>query len=227
MKEDFINHISGIEFFKKLTIEFNGDEKRAAEEQKKRIENVKSVNVIVIEDESEFNKKIEEISKKNKKNFSGDPRELKGGYNHDDHTIYSKMDLGIIGHELLHSETRGREGISENAKRILENSYLRQGFLNIFSDKYDDYFSDVAEMLPGKKALDLDLKEANIKKYGEKFTNKHYEKIMEEYEKYIKGEKSLLSPMSAEFIKRIKKENLGDVLDKIASNENQDKIVAV
>jgi hypothetical protein len=220
IKNILTTETSGNEYLKKLTIEFNGDEQKAIEEQSKRVENIKNVNIIVIENESEFHKKLEELKNEGTE-FNGDPKKFKGVYIPDKHAIYSQKDYPALAHELIHSETRGEKDISENAQKILKDSYLKQGFLNIFSNKDDKYLSDVPERLEGKKDLDFILNELNIKKYEEPFTEKHYNEMMKAHKDgKIGGDAGI-------FIERTKKEFLKDILDKIALNENSDKKTAV
>ena len=215
VKKTLTDYDSKKEFLERLTIEFDGDEQRAIKEQAKRIENVKSVNVVVIENESEFQKKLEELRNEGRES-NGDLAEFKGVYVDDKHTIYAQRDFTILGHELIHSETKGKKDISENAKKILADRYLKQGFMHIFSDKDDEYFSDVSEMLAAKKNLDIELKFLNIKGFDEKFTKEHYDKTMEYWNK------GKLSPMSMEFIKRIKPgfESFKKIFDEIANSKD-------
>ena len=219
IKEYLTKQISGKDFLKKLTVEFNGDKQKATEEQAKRIENIKNVNVVVIENELEFRKKIEELKNKGLK-FNGESEKFKGVYSDNDHTVYSQRDFPILAHELVHSETRGTKDITENAKKILDDSYLKQGFLNIFSGKDDKYLSHSAERLVGKKDLDFVLEILDIKKYGEPFTEEHYDKMMKAYEEgKIKGNAGI-------FIERTKKEYFKKIFDEIAKNENPNETIA-
>lgn len=212
-KEILISKASSSAYLERLTAEFKGDKQKASEEQAKRIENIKNVNVVIFENELEFREKLEELKKEGVE-FNCELEKLKGAYLDRNHTIYSQRDFSILAHELFHSETRGEKDMSESAKKILDDSYLKQGFLNIFSGKDDEYLSHPAERLEGKRDLEYSLEILNIKKYDEPFTEEHYDKMMKAYkEGRIKGNAGI-------FIERTINEDFKKIFDEIAKNEN-------
>ena len=211
IKQDIIEQIASNEYLQKLTTEFGGNEKKALREQKKRIQNIKTVKVFIA-DLKETNNKLAKFGGGNAKIKSNE--KVPGFYRHDKlgtmHEIHIASDSqdksSTIAHELWHASTHGDDEISMNAKKKLSAGYLK-------ISKKDDtkYYSQSTEMLVRKKALEDDMLRLGIKDYGEPFTEDHHDKLLENYENLQEGSK--------QFLKRIKYENLKEILDSIAKNE--------
>ena len=120
-----------------------------------------------------------------------------------------------VFHEFLHASTRGNTDISENAKKELREGYKKQGSsLVMMKEKKDEYFSDPTEILVRKQILDKELEQLGVKKYGEEFTDEHYKRTMELYQR------GRFSDNASDFIERTKSENFKKIMNEIAKNEN-------
>lgn len=210
-KREITEHLRSPKYLKKLTGEFRGDRKRAMQEQDKRIENINTVQIVLTDQ-----KGVEEQARR----LSNDAPESRGAigiYSPREHRLYMAYDSNqrdeVIYHELLHSITRSEESISQRAKDILSDAYLKQGFAHVFSAPEDTHFSKPSELLAGKMALERDLERLGIWKYGERFTEEQYKRMMDGFRK------GKLSRPGGDFIQVIKKKHLGFVLDKIAKTE--------
>lgn len=208
---EIFRHISSDAYLEKLKIEFNGSYDVAKIAQRARIENFKNLNIYVMSSE-EVNRRFKEgVS-----NFSG---KVSGFYIPISHEIFLCSDKNYFSggfiHELLHAITKGNRYISNNAKKILADSYKSLG------DGKDNYFSDPTEILVRKQILDKEMEELNIKKYKEEFTSEHHKKIIGYYKR------GLFSRDAMDFIKRTKPKYFKKIFDEIAKNEKEDDVVAV
>lgn len=120
---------------------------------------------------------------------------------------------GVIVHEILHEVTNG---ISLNTKKIFADSYL--ALPNDTVGDVNKYFSKPSERLVRKQALDMEMERLGIKKYEEKFTHKHFVKLMDAYKNgKIDGD-------AKQFIKTTKPKKLEKIINSIAQTENPDKV---
>lgn len=221
LRRKFIKHVGSKEYLDKLTIELDGDIKRAQKEQKFRVKELTSVEIDV---------------NSNKQTWPEDIREGRrdGYYSTGDRKIYVDRSLPsyllseIVIHELAHASTRGPIKISKNAFEKLTKAYVSPNNEQ-FDDKYgekvsygmkDDYLSWSTEMLARKQQLDLEMESLGIKKYGEEFTNDHYDKVIEMYQQDAFGYDSKI------FIEIIKKdpEVFKEIFNKIAKLEKNSDI---
>ncbi|MFZ2835096.1 MAG: hypothetical protein WAZ64_03595, partial [Candidatus Moraniibacteriota bacterium] len=215
-------HINSEEYLNKLRIELDGNLKEARRAQKRRIIYLNCIKVSFLDNgeiKREFIRGNLNQSKWMpewlaleielfKSNF-----EVGGFYNIDKHKITLPVDRkdDVAGiHEFFHASTRGDYDVSDSAKEILSNAYKRTG-----NEKTDAYLSTITEMLVRKQKLDLEMERLGIKKYGEKFTKEHYEKIVEHYKK---GDFSF---DVNDFIETTKPEYFEKIFNEIAENENR------
>lgn len=138
-----------------------------------------------------------------------------GFYLSDGNVIYLPYDLAdkilfkeVVNHEILHEVTRCAAGIPSTTKNILKDSY---------KGRSDNYFSTTPERLVRKQLLDDDMERLGIKKYEEKFTHKHFVKLMDAFW----GGK--LSRGSMEFIRDTGEEDTEKIINEVANAENYHK----
>lgn len=196
-----IEHIKTPQYLNKLVLEFNGDVERAKNVQKQRLENMNSVKTHFLPSGSVRNKTV-------------------AFYEGDMHIVVlpeeKDSDSNISNrHEYFHASTRADLGISKKTKEILKNSY------EPLRTKMDKYYSDCSEMLVRKQGLDLEMEKLGIKKYGEKFTQDHYKKLLGFYKK------RKLSKDSREFMETVKPEYFEKIFNEVALNDTSDKTFSV
>lgn len=172
-KKRIIERINSDDYLKKLTIEFDGNEELAKEEQKKRIENLKTVKIELKDTTDDVNKELF----LNKLLGRGDAGGFYDWFNHK--IVTYKEEPLYTEHEILHAATRGNRQIPDKTKKILKKTYKQEGF---FKNTEDLYYLSPTERLVRLQLLRADLNRRKIYKYGEKFTEEHYKKMMEEYE---------------------------------------------
>jgi len=214
-------HIGSREYFDKLKIEFGGDAKKA-KDQRERLKYLEKVKVDFAKMENmngrflgipdDINTHIPPWLLKAWINFKLGINGVGGFYNplEEKVTLPDYRNDGTAQHEFLHASTKANVGITEKAKKIFKNSYKKIG------SKEDRYLSNPTEMLVRKQKLDILMVERGIKKYGEKFTEKHYEELMKLY-----NEKGTLSRDVRDFIKTTKPEDFKKIFNEIASNEDK------
>lgn len=211
IRNDLIQHVKSIEYLKKLAIEFHGDSGMAKTVQEGEIKNLKKVKINLISWQA-----FQDLKNKIAKNNNGFDfnDETDGLYDTKLHEVYCSYDESekkveeILRHELLHSNKGG--GFTKHAEKLFKKAYRKRG------DEYDKYYSKPDEMLAGKQDLDREMEELDIKKYGEKFTDKHFEKMMEAYRE------GKFSDRVNGFIKTIKPEYFKKIFDEVAKNEHKE-----
>ncbi len=245
-RKEVMQHIGSEDYLNKLTKEFNGDENRARKEQKKRVNRVKNAEVNIKAERTsgeiynmlrrqangnipknivgkERRKILTNIVEYYKKYFAR--RELYGFSIFDNsEKIYIFKDTpkgekfdNSIRHEFLHSSTRGDKNISEKVKNILSETFRSS---NRRKERVmNDYLLGSSERLVRKQQLDYQLEEYGIKKYGEKFTRKHYDAIMQMYNI------GAFSEDVEQFIRTTKPDykTFKEIFDEIAKNEDEKK----
>ena len=131
-------------------------------------------------------------------------------YNIDLKNEKEKRDFyAIIQHEMFHVSTHSDETMSSKA-----NNLLTESFQSSYVEKGDNYFTP-SELIVRKQVLDLEMEKLGIKKYGEEFTNKHYQELLD------LAVKDKLSSNAMEFIFFIKSNNFLKIMNELA--ENKDK----
>ncbi len=116
-------------------------------------------------------------------------------------------------HEFTHQSTWGNILMSEKAKGLYVESF-DETHLSEAEKKMVRYYKNATERDARKKVLEYDMENLGIKKYGEKFTNEHYLKLL----KIQKSGK--LSADSEEFLRMTKPEYMEKVMNEIAENSN-------
>jgi hypothetical protein len=207
-KNDLIQHIGSQEYLNKLAIEFNGNLDEAKKCQQERIENLKQV-------------KFEFLSLADMKGRFGkdDPKNsnVAGFYSSSEHKVFFAYDLNpyelnqVMIHEFIHASMRIDKNMSESAKKSLDDSY--KNLTEEPAQEKNAYYKQSGERIARKQQLDLEMDKLGIKKYGEKFTDEHYEKLMESYKN------GKFSRNAKEFIKTTKPEDLKKIFDEIAKQE--------
>ncbi|MFZ2192715.1 MAG: hypothetical protein WAV31_00535, partial [Candidatus Moraniibacteriota bacterium] len=216
LKEEFSKHVGSKEYLDKLAIEFNGDFDRAKKEQERRVGFVNSVRIDVNSDAEAWSQELKE-------------EKATGYYDTGEHKIFIDKALPVylladrLKHELSHASTKGPFFISEKAKKIFSEAYQspnKEESAWKYGEKVshgmkDEYLSDPVEMAARKKQLDLELKSLNIKKYGERFTQEHYIKIMEAYKNKAFSDDTMI------FIETTTPAEFEKIFNEIAENENE------
>ncbi|PIP28117.1 MAG: hypothetical protein COX29_02905 [Candidatus Moranbacteria bacterium CG23_combo_of_CG06-09_8_20_14_all_35_22] len=220
-------HIGSKDYLEKLKIEFNGDDKMAKEAQGDRLKYLNSAELFF------HNSKDLERLLISKAFLPGNfdypdwlvdgvrylhdiPEDIHvGGFydldNDEVHLSNKEDDALATQHELIHVSMRKDKGISENARKILEDSFREAGT----GKEENIYLRDIAERIARKQVLDLELENLGIKRYGEKFTQEHYEKMMKNYHE------GHFSRDANEFIETTKQEfrYFEKIFNNIAKNE--------
>lgn len=221
IKDEFSNHINSRDYLNKLTGEFNGDSDRAKKEQSERLKRVQKVKIDANSDTKTWTEEL-----KNSK--------ATGYYDAQEEKIYIDKSLpnylfsDRLRHEISHASTIGRIDMSEKAKEKMSSAYQspnKSEFDESLGEKTsyglkDEYLSSPEEMLARKQQLDIEMEKLGIKKYGEKFTQEHYEKMMKAYQDGIFSDDANI------FIEIIKKDpdTFKDILNNIAKNDTKGKI---
>ncbi len=225
MRKDLAEHINSDAYLKKLTIEFAGNSDAAKKEQQQRFENIKNVKITLQKDFADV--KDEFVRTSFDKDAARKNNRVTAFYNIAGHEIFATRNdfelASSLYHELLHASTRANAGVTDNAKRILEDNYVKQGFLGMFESGNDAYTSMPTERLVSKQMIEKSLDEMGILKYGDEFTQETYEKIMKAYEV------GKFTDELNNFIRRTKPgfENYKKIFENIAKNESDNNIKSV
>ena len=216
IREELIAHVGSGEYLEKLEKEYGGDVSRASRIQELRVSMLENVRINVVSEKELYRKYAEASGRK----FSG-IKGISGFCTSSGEDIYITSDDVVYGmttaiHELLHASTKVHEYISKRAKSLLKESFRPA------NDGRDDYFKDPTERLARKQVLDRDLDMLKIKKYGERFTDKHFEQMMQYYKL------GFFSEDSTDFIKRTDPSYFKQIFNEIAEVEigNKDKVAA-
>ena len=217
-KENVIKHIQSPAYLEKLIKEFDGDIAAAKAEQQKRVENTRSIEI----DPFTFSAEIEE-----KTGRSG--RFIEGIYSKDENKIRTNVTLlgmaddtleKTLYHELAHASVRGDEQITEKARKIFKDASDIQirapEMMKALNEFYKIYYSNPAEVFARKQMVDREMERLGIKQYGEIFTEKHYDELMEAFRE------GKLSKDAMEFILSIKNDPkvFAYIFNNIAENDS-------
>lgn len=116
-------------------------------------------------------------------------------------------------HEFVHDITDGGATMTKKAIDLYEKSFNPNIIKERNSEEIVNYLADPTERDARKKVLEYDLEKLGVKKYGEVFTQEHYEKLFE------LAKKGMLSKNSLEFIVTTKPEFFLQVMNEIAENK--------
>lgn len=120
-----------------------------------------------------------------------------------------------VRHELWHAATNSDQGIDGFAEMALYNAY--QSGSDNKQSRDDSYYRSPTELLVRKKNLDRELEQLGIKKYGEKFSDQHYLKLLD---LMYQGK---LSDDTREFLEHIKSSKLAQVMNDLAVSDKSPK----
>ncbi len=208
VKLKIIKHIKSNEYLEKLAKEMNISKEKAREYQNIRINNIQDVllnfdysKYLALEGAGAY--------------YQPQLHKITLPYDID---IYNKKGKDyfceILTHEVLHGLTRAR--VSRKADKIFKNSVKKR--YNISgSDNKIKYDSSPMELIVRKQILDLELEKMGIKKYGDEFTEKHYEKLLE-----LKDQNQLPNDI-LDLINHIKQENFSKMMNKLAESNDNNK----
>ena len=224
LRGEVIGQMQSRDYLDKMVKGCDGDYDQAKTLVEERIKNVESVK---IEAKSEEELREDFIAKEVLKIKESNPEkisllrktieeyEMLGFYDEREHKIkiaYDKSGYKQTAiHEYSHASTKLKDDSVPFMARATFALAFRKGL-----DGLDGYFGNPEEMLARKKELDYDLEKLGIKKYGEKTTDEHVDKILEAYKK------NLLSTGSMQLLDRIKRGNIKEILDDIAKHEGND-----
>lgn len=202
------NVVQSNEYLDRLTEEFSGDRAKAEAEQKRRINAL--AQDYVLEDLS----KIKHDAGKNTLAY----------YAGTTHLPRNDGDQTTAIHESEHQITDGDNLITSYAKNLykegfsLKKAKLTENLIRNNDKKiWESYLSDPTEIDARKKELEFEMDKMLIKKYGEKFTEKHY-KALKKLEK-----DGFLGERPAQFLKIIKHKDLIKIMNTIAANTHEVK----
>lgn len=209
-KSDVINHIGSPEYLKKLAKEMNISEHDAKEQQQTRLKNLQNVSY-----DFKNSGLIFQLTRKTSSEGAiafhmSENNGIYLPYNIDLKNEKEKRDFyAIIQHEMLHGLIPSDEMISPKA-----NNLLTESFDSSLVKKGDNYFTP-SELIVRKQVLDLEMEKLGIKKYGEEFTNEHYQKLLS------LADENKLSSNALELIIFIKSNNFLKVMNELAENNNK------
>ena len=209
-KSDVINHIGSAEYLKKLAEEMNISEREAKEQQQIKLKNLQNISYDFKNSGLIFQLTRRTSSEGAIAMYMSQNNEILLPYNIDLKNEKEKRDFyAIIQHEMFHVSTHSDETMSSKA-----NNLLTESFQSSYVEKGDNYFTP-SELIVRKQVLDLEMEKLGIKKYGEEFTNKHYQELLD------LAVKDKLSSNAMEFIFFIKSNNFLNIMNELA--ENKDK----
>jgi hypothetical protein len=174
-------HIASDAYLDKLIIEYEGDEESARYMQEKRLENLNTVKIFLMDLESVnlASGPIPYWVPERLAKFLADHFDLNGDamgfYIREDHTAIVSPASEVIIHELLHASTKLDDDISKRADEILDQSFDPSA---IDSDRVD-YLKINTERLVRKQMVELFLDLKGIKKYGESVDHQDLEQLLE------------------------------------------------
>ncbi|MCX6795141.1 MAG: hypothetical protein NT165_00165 [Candidatus Falkowbacteria bacterium] len=193
-----VEHIQSPEYLKKLMVEFNISEDEAKKHQEIRLANVLKGTYYLDEKQNpgfHLGTKYFEVSL-------------------DKDTAGYEAEHEVLGHKAV----QGNFGIPKETDSLLRESYkdFDPSSVNFkFKENYSpgelsSYFLSSAERYARKKALDIEMDDLGIKKYGENFTSEHSKKLLDFYKA------GKLSKESNQFIETTKPEYLEKIFNEIA-----------
>lgn len=116
-------------------------------------------------------------------------------------------------HEGEHQATDAESGMSEFAKDLYKKAFTKQYMTEgdqIINMGQEGYFENVTEIDARKKVLEYEMEKLGVKKYSEKFTQEHYQKLLE------LQKEGKLSKNSNQFLRMIKPKFVEQIMTTIA-----------
>ncbi len=166
-KQQLLDHFSSPEFLEKIKAEFGFSETEATAYVVRLKDNLQTVEIKLLPSDSVI--------------MEGMNLNTRGCYNYEKHALYIPFDMfeeETVLHEMIHSAYRSQDELSDRFEKLAKKTFRANPQNRV---AYNEYLSEESEMAVRKKILDLKLEEWGIKKYGEKFTKEHYQKLMERY----------------------------------------------
>lgn len=222
-KKSLLHHVKRWDYLDKLAKE-TGSLAEALKIREERIKNLETVEIFSMDRETMIRRNLyptrvsigsdfmdktvsNEMINESHRSIFGDGAELNGFYKPSVHQIAIRNDgkSETTIHEIGHAITRSNKDIPIDTEILFYDAYKESG-----DKKTDDYLKDPTELLTRKLLVDLEMSMIGIKKYKEKFTQEHYKRLMEEYDK------GMLHRGSREFIDRIKPEYMEMIFNEIA-----------
>lgn len=205
-KEERIRIVESDDYLKRLTIEFGGDREKARGVRNRMLKNLKESEFYI----SNFPLRVDDENTIGRSDIFGD--------------IILGNEVGYFTalHELSHHSTENGTLIPNSTKRKLTKLSVFEKHMTpeeqeaerIFKEeKGRSYYIDADEILARKVCLDMELEKLHIKKYGEPFTKKHYEKI-----KKLKEEGKLQNDAD-QFFRMFKRDTLIMIMNTVAFQE--------
>ncbi|MHB8904031.1 MAG: hypothetical protein ACYC40_02935 [Patescibacteria group bacterium] len=209
-KSDVIDHIGSDEYLKKLAKEMNISEREAKEQQQTKLKNLQNISYDFRNSGLIFQLTRKTSSEGAVAMHMSQNNEILLPYNIDLKDEKEKRNFyAIIQHEMLHGSANSDEKMSSKA-----NNLLTESFQSSYVEKGDNYFTP-SELIVRKQVLDLEMEKLGIKKYGEEFTNKHYQELLD------LAAKDKLSSNALELIWFIKSNNFLKIMNELAENNNK------
>ena len=210
-----LDNMQDSEFSHRLKNELK-DTTLTEQELKEYVEKMKSNRIRQATDENFiFSKDIE-------KSYGEDGEDVAAFYSLSLNTVFFPIDIDSVNavnyaiHEYAHKITKGNKFISSKAIALFGQAFDSLTAVSRFCYKEEDtlkilsYYSDPTEMYARKKVFEHDLENLGVKKYGEKFTEKHYNKVIKLFNE------NKLSRGSREFVLSIKLSMMIRVMNEIA-----------
>lgn len=202
-------HISSPEYLEKLMTEYNVDREAAKEHQLKRLRNLEMGGYYLADEKAYYERNGNNFSvilpKNSEKHDFVAEHELLGHKLVDGNNFSRKANrlIGKSGQQINWDESEFKDFLKNtSAKDLEETKRILGNYMNI-SERY-----------ARKQVLEIEMESLGIKKYGEKFTDGHYEQLMELYNK---GE---LSKDSRQFINTTKPEFFKLIFNEIAEDNS-------
>ncbi len=208
-KNELIKHISSDEYLDKLAKEMNISKWAAAEHQKIRVINIRNLSY-------EFKHRTQIFFDTNGMGYAYYSPSKKNIVLPFDENLTNpeakSFFYEVILHEVLHESTQFEEGMSSKSIKNLKKTFKIKDTNESKEDR--EYYSEPGELIVRKQILDLEMEKLGLKKYGEKFTDEHYKKLL------ILKKDNKLSPDATDFIDHIKPEDLPKVINDLAELKN-------
>lgn len=209
--QEIATHISSPEYLKKLMVEYNTDEATAREHQQTRLNNLYNGTYNLTDKDPNFNEEGENFEVQLPKNINEneftDEHELLG------HKVIDGSHLSRTANKLLILSYKRFDPESPYFKGLMKAD--NQKDYDYLVNYFGNYFGEKGERYARKQELETEMAKLGIKKYGDKFTKEHYDKLMELYRQ------GKLSKESCRFIETTKPEYFERIFNEIAATGDE------